>query len=298
MDEATVTRLRPAAPYDLRLSAGSSAGGTRRWHGAVLAIALPTPAGDARAAVRQRHDGDLEVAVRGPDVPAALDALRFVLAVDDDHAPFLRMARRDPRMAPVSVRWAGYRPARRATVAQSVITAACGQLVTGREAARMERAIVAMASGRADDGLARPPSSAELAALQPARAVSTGLAARRAAAMTRIARGVDLERLRAVPTERMTARITREPWLGPWSAGVIGTYGLGRFDAPVVGDLGLMRIVAAETGRWPEAHETRALVDHYGEWSGLASAYLLMHPHARAKQGERRPQGARQQRAA
>jgi len=298
MDEATVTRLRPAAPYDLRLSAGSSAGGTRRWHGAVLAIALPTPAGDARAAVRQRHDGDLEVAVRGPDVPAALDALRFVLAVDDDHAPFLRMARRDPRMAPVSVRWAGYRPARRATVAQSVITAACGQLVTGREAARMERAIVAMASGRADDGLARPPSSAELAALQPARAVSTGLAARRAAAMTRIARGVDLERLRAVPTERMTARITREPWLGPWSAGVIGTYGLGRFDAPVVGDLGLMRIVAAETGRWPEAHETRALVDHYGEWSGLASAYLLMHPHARVKQGERRPQGARQQRAA
>ncbi len=298
MDEATVTRLRPAAPYDLRLSAGSSAGGTRRWHGAVLAIALPTPAGDARAAVRQRHDGDLEVAVRGPDLPAALDALRFVLAVDDDHAPFLRMARRDPRMAPVSVRWAGYRPARRATVAQSVITAACGQLVTGREAARMERAIVAMASGRADDGLARPPSSAELAALQPTRAVSTGLAARRAAAMTRIARGIDLERLRAVPTERMTARVTREPWLGPWSAGVIGTYGLGRFDAPVVGDLGLMRIVAAETGRWPEAHETRALVDHYGEWSGLASAYLLMHPHARVKQGERRPQGARQQHAA
>ena len=110
MDEATVTRLRPAAPYDLRLSAGSSAGGTRRWNGAVLAMALPTPAGDARAAVRQRHDGDLEVAVRGPDLAAALDALRFVLAVDDDHAPFLRMARRDPRMAPVSVRWAGYRP--------------------------------------------------------------------------------------------------------------------------------------------------------------------------------------------
>ncbi len=298
MDEATVTRLRPAPPYDLRLSAGGSAGGTRRWHGAVLAIALPTPAGAARAAVRQRRDGDLEVAVRGPDLPAALDALRFVLAVDDDHGPFLRMARRDARMAPVSVRWAGYRPARRATVAQSVITAACGQLVTGREAARMERAIVTMASGGADDGLAEPPSSAELASLQPARAVSTGLAARRAAAMTRFARGVDLERLRAVPTELMTARVIREPWLGPWSAGVIGTYGLGRFDAPVVGDLGLMRIVAAETGRWPEADETRALVDHYGEWSGLASAYLLMHPHARVKQGERRPQGARRQRAA
>ena len=107
----------------------------------------------------------------------------------------------------------------------------------------------------------------------------------------------DLSLYFPVTTERMTARVTREPWLGPWSAGVIGTYGLGRFDAPVVGDLGLMRIVAAETGRWPEADETRALVDHYGEWSGLASAYLLMHPHARTKQGERRQPGARRRAA-
>lgn len=298
MEQAIVTRLRPAPPYDLRLSAGGSAGGTRRWRGPVLVLALGTPAGPARAAVRQRGDGEIEAAVRGPDVASAVDALRFVLAIDDDHAPFLRMARRDARMAPVSVRREGYRPARRGTVAQAVITAACGQLVTGREAARMEREIVAMASTRAADGLVEPPTSAGLASLQPARAVSSGLAARRAGAMTRIARAIDLERLRDVPTDRMTARVTREPWLGPWSAGVIGTYGLGRFDAPVVGDLGLMRIVAAETGRWPEAEETRALVEGYGEWSGLASAYLLMHPHARVKQGERRPQGARRQRAA
>ena len=90
----------------------------------------------------------------------------------------------------------------------------------------------------------------------------------------------------------MTARVTREPWLGPWSAGVIGTYGLGRFDCPVVGDLGLMRIVAAETGRWPEPEDTRALVEHYGEWAGLASAYLLMHPLARVKQGAPRDRAA------
>jgi len=298
MEQVIVTRLRPAPPYDLRLSAGGSAGGTRRWQGSVLVMALHTPAGPARAAVRQRADGEIEAVVRGPDAASAVDALRFALAIGDDHAPFLRRARRDPRMAPVSVRRAGYRPARRGTVAQSVITAACGQLVTGREAARMEREIVAMASTRADDGLVQPPTSADMAALQPARAVASGLAARRAGAMTRVARSIDLERLREVPTDRMTARITREPWLGPWSAGVIGTYGMGRFDAPVVGDLGLMRILAAETGRWPDADETRALVDRYEEWSGLASAYLLMHPHARTKQGERRQPGPRRQRAA
>jgi 3-methyladenine DNA glycosylase/8-oxoguanine DNA glycosylase len=287
MQRPVLTRVSPARPYDLRSSAGGPAGGTRRWHGPVLALALATDAGPARAAVRQRGDGDLDVAITGPDAPAALDALRFVLATRDDHSEFLRMARRDPRMAVVSVRWPGYRPARRASVAQAVIAAACGQLVTGRQASQMERAVVRMTAGHADDGLAHPPSGSDLAALQPARAVSTGLAARRAAAMVRLARGVDLDRLHAVGTEAMAARVTREPWLGPWSAGVIGTYGLGRHDAPMLGDLGLMRIVAAETGRWPEADDTRALVQHYGEWSGLASAYLLRHPLARVKQGTR-----------
>lgn len=286
MDQTVLTRLSPARPYDLRQSASGTAGGTRRWQGAVLVMALCTPAGPARAAVRQRADGDLEVGLTGPDAAAALDAVRFVLATGDDHAPFLRMARRDPRMAPVSMRWPGYRPARRGSVAQAVISAACGQLVTGRQAAQMERAVVAMTSGRDADGLCTPPSGAALAGLQPARAASTGLAARRAAAMVRLARGLDLDRLHGVATDRMTARVTREPWLGPWSAGVIGTYGLGRHDAPMLGDLGLMRIVAAETGRWPEPEETRALVEGYQEWSGLASAYLLRHPLARSKRGE------------
>lgn len=254
----------------------------------MLVLALGTPAGTARAAVRQRHDGDLEVGLTGPDAAAALDAVRFVLATDDDHAPFLRLARRDPRMAPVSVRWPGYRPARRGSVAQSVIAAACGQLVTGRQAAQMERSVVGMTSGRGPDGLCAPPSGAALAGLQPARATASGLAARRAAAMVRLARGIDLERLHGLPTDRVTARIMREPWLGAWSAGVIGTYGLGRHDAPMLGDLGLMRIVAAETGRWPEPEETRALVERYDEWSGLASAYLLRHPLARSKRGEQR----------
>jgi 3-methyladenine DNA glycosylase/8-oxoguanine DNA glycosylase len=292
MESLTVTRIRPVPPYDMRLSARGTAGGTRRWQGAVLVIALTTDAGEGRAAVRQRHDGELEVAVRAPDAPSALDQVRFMLATRDDHSPFLRLARRDPRMAPVVVRHAGFRPARTGTVAHSLVSAVCGQLITGREAARMERAVVGMTGAPGADGLMAPPTSAAVAALAPARAASSGLAARRAAAMTRFARAMDLQRLHGVSTAAMTARVTREPWLGPWSAGVIGTHGLGRFDSPVVGDLGLMRIVAAETGRWPEAEDTHALLTGYGEWSGLASAYLLLHPLARTKQGAPRARAA------
>ena len=159
-----------------------------------------------------------------------------MLATGDDHAPFLRLARRDPRMAPVAIRHAGFRPARMGTVAHALVSAVCGQLVTGREAARMERAVVGMTGSSGADGLTAPPTSASVASLAPARAASAGLAPRRASAMTRFARAIDLERLHGVSTAAMTARVTREPWLGPWSAGVIGTHGLGRSDAPVVGD--------------------------------------------------------------
>lgn len=286
------TRLTPARPYDLRASASGASGGTRRWEGPVLRVALATPAGSARAAVTQRPDGDLDVAVRGPDTTAAIDALRFVLATDDDHGPFLRMARNDPRLAATAIRHQGYRPVRTGTVAHAVLAAACGQLVTGQEAARMQAAIARLAMPRATDGLIAPVTGAALAGVTTARMASTGLASRRATALRRLVRAVDVERLRAVPTADATARITREPWLGPWSAGVICTEGLGRFDAPVVGDLGLMRIVAAETGRWPEPDDTRALVEGYGEWAGLAAMYLLRHPLARRKTGVALPQAA------
>lgn len=286
MPASTLTaRIAPARPYDLRASASGASGGTRRWEGPVLRVALATPAGAARAAVTQRHDGDLDVAVRGPDATAAVDALRFVLAIDDDHAPFLRMARHDPRLAATAVRNEGYRPARTGTVAHAVLAAACGQLVTGQEAAHMQAAIARMAMPRGDDGLIAPVTAERLCAVTTARMASTGLASRRATALRRLLRGLDVERLRAVPTGAATARIMREPWLGPWSAGVICTEGLGRFDAPVVGDLGLMRIVAAETGRWPEPEDTRALVERYDGWAGLAAMYLLRHPLARRKTG-------------
>ena len=67
----------------------------------------------------------------------------------------------------------------------------------------------------------------------------------------------------------------RERGLGPWSAGVVCLQGLGRREHGLVGDLGLVKLLAALRGRWVEGWETAELLEPYGEWAGLASVYLL-----------------------
>jgi 3-methyladenine DNA glycosylase/8-oxoguanine DNA glycosylase len=123
-----------------------------------------------------------------------------------------------------------------------------------------------------------PPSREALARLSPAAFAACGLAPSRAATLTRLTRTLDLEALRAAPGSAL-ARLRRERGIGPWSVGVIALHGLGRYDAGLVADLGLVKLLAARTGRWPErallANETDELLSPYDEWQGLASVFLL-----------------------
>jgi 3-methyladenine DNA glycosylase/8-oxoguanine DNA glycosylase len=73
----------------------------------------------------------------------------------------------------------------------------------------------------------------------------------------------------------VAARLERERGIGPWSIGVIFLEGLGRFDRGLVGDLGLVKLLAAMRGRYVEGWETAELLEPYGEWAGLASVYML-----------------------
>ena len=95
------------------------------------------------------------------------------------------------------------------------------------------------------------------------------------AALVRLCRTLDLERLRSVPTEAVAARLGRERTVGPWTIGVVALAGLGRWDYGLVGDLGLVKLMSALRGSWVEPAETAELLAPYGEWQGLAGAYLL-----------------------
>src|SRR5207302_2462712 len=86
---------------------------------------------------------------------------------------------------------------------------------------------------------------------------------------------LDLERLRGVSTDAAAARLVRESRIGPWSVGVVCLEGLGRYERGLVGDLGLIKLLARLRGRQVEGWETAELLEPYGEWAGLASVYLL-----------------------
>src|SRR5437764_456858 len=80
---------------------------------------------------------------------------------------------------------------------------------------------------------------------------------------------------RSESTEAAAARLVRESRIGPWSVGVVCLEGLGRYERGLVGDLGLVKLLARLRGRRVEGWETAELLEPYGEWAGLASVYML-----------------------
>jgi len=259
--------LRPRGPYSLALSARRASDATRTFREGIFNAVVPA----GRAVAWQRPDGIVCVRATGEE---ALDQMRFCLAIDDDHTPFVLRFQRDPFLGTAVRRLRGLRPVRLATVAHALLRALCGQLILASEARAMERRII-RASTERRDGLRVPPTTDDLARFAPAELRRLGLHARRGATLARLTRSVELERLKDQQTAVVADRLERERGLGPWSVGVVCLEGLGRFERGLEGDLGLVKLLGALRGRRVEGWETAELLEPYGEWAGLASVYLL-----------------------
>jgi 3-methyladenine DNA glycosylase/8-oxoguanine DNA glycosylase len=268
------TTLKPTGPYRLDQCASRRSDRTRLFREGLLTCVFEAGGAPALARVWQKRDGLLQVRLESESPEQALDLLRFMLAVDDDHSEFLRRFRQDSLLRRPTSLLRGLRPLRTATVTHALLKALCGQLIAGREARRLEARLLRVAAPE-HGGLHLPPTREAFAPRSPAELCSYGLVARKASALVRISRSFDLERLRALPTDVAIHRIVEERMLGPWSAGVICLYGLGRYEHGLVGDLGLIKLCSTRLGRPATAEDTAELLAPYGEWAGLASVYLL-----------------------
>ena len=263
--------LRPKGPYSLRLSGRHASDATRVVSAGTYRATVRVGDGLERVHALQRPDGRIVVAAESD---AGVDHVRFALGIDDDHSEFLRRFADDPLLGESVKQLRGLRPMRTGTVAQALLRAVAGQLIQASRARQIERTIVRATTPELG-GLHAPPTCADLARYSPAELARLGLGARRAGALIRLCRTLELERLKALPTAKIVARLTRERGLGPWSVGVVCVEGLGRYEFGLYRDLGLAKLASALWGRWVEAEESDELLAPYGEWSGLASVYLL-----------------------
>jgi 3-methyladenine DNA glycosylase/8-oxoguanine DNA glycosylase len=236
----------------------------RSFRGGLFSAQLAVNGRVERGIAAQRQDGSLRLRA---ETPEGLEQLRFVLAVDDDHSEFLRRFADDELIGSATKHLRGLRPIRTATVAHALLRAVAGQLVTMQEARMVERRVTRAAGV--------PPTTEALARFAPAELQRLGLSARKAAALVRICRSIDLERLRHLEGDTVAERLLRERGIGPYSIGVVFIEGLGRYDRGINRDLGLIKLLSLIEGRWVEAEETDAFLMRYEEWQGLASVYLL-----------------------
>ena len=268
---AVETTLRARGPYSLAVSARLSSDATRRFRDRTLTAVHWVDGRPERVSAFQQTDGTL--VLRAPN-EEALDGLRFVLACDDDHTEFLRRFANDRLLAGAVRHLRGLRRIRTATVTQSLVRAVAGQLITSREAREIERRLIRATTPPHLD-LHAPPLPKHLARFAPAELQRFDLPSRKASAIVRLCRTLDLERLRGAPTEGVVKRLGRERGIGPWSVGVICLEGLGRTEVGLVGDLGLLKLCSAIRGRWVDADDTAELLAPYEEWAGLACIYLM-----------------------
>jgi 3-methyladenine DNA glycosylase/8-oxoguanine DNA glycosylase len=268
------TTIHPVQPYSLALSARMKSDATRFFRDGVLTVAYEACGSPSIGRVRQLRDGSLHAEIETSEPDEAVAKLRFILATEDDHSEFLRRFHDDPLIGRAVQSLPGMRPIRTATVVHSLLKAVCGQLIQAKTARLLEAKLVRLACPE-HGGLRLPPQRETFQRFTRADLARHGLVSRKASALLRLTQELDLERLHGVSTDVAARRIERERGLGPWSAGMVCLHGLGRYECGLVGDLGLVKLVSAERGRWVEAEETRELLEPYGEWAGLASVYML-----------------------
>jgi len=268
--------LRPQGPYSLRVSGRFASDATRVVVDGTYRATIRVEDRVERVQAAQRADGTIVIAA---DSEVGVDHVRFALGLDDDHSEFLRRFANDPLLRETLQSIRGLRPMRTATVAQSLLRAVAGQLILAKEARRIERRIIRATTPALGD-LHAAPTAQELGRYAPAQLARYGLGARRASALVRLCRSLDLEGLKQQPSAAVALRLNRERGLGPWSVGVICLEGLGRYEYGLARDLGMAKLASALWGRWVEAEESDALLAPYGEWAGLASVYLLAGFHA------------------
>jgi DNA-3-methyladenine glycosylase II len=263
--------VRPAWPSEPPRSAGP--GGLLRIRDGVVSRAMPSGA-VAHAAWRGE---EVLLRAQGASDEEAEDALRrmrFVLALDDDLAPFHRAYAGDPLLGRAMRARPRLRVIRKPSPFEALWNAICEQLIDTQAAGNIIWALVRAHGRRHASGvwMAPPPDALD----NPPALIRAGLAPTRARTLARVARGVARGEIDPGSPDR--ARLAAIPGVGPWTLAHLDLFGRGSYDVPLEADVGMRnayaRIAGVRTGSVTE-EEFAAVLARYRPWQGLAAMYMV-----------------------
>ena len=232
------------------------------------------------------HEGALYRAVRGRRLRIAaaagavevdpLDAgtepvVRRLLGLDFDLGAFYAWASQDALLAPLAVRFRGFRPSLSPDPFEALVTAITAQQVSLRSAVAMRNRMIERFGEPAGIAWAFPTRE-RLASAREDELVAVGFSRRKAEYVIGLARSeFDLDALAALPDEEVKARIVAVRGLGEWTADWFLARHLARPRAWPAGDLALRKAVTALYGEV----DVRAAGKRFEPFQNLTAHYLL-----------------------
>jgi len=263
--------VRPVWPSEAPRSAGP--GGLLKIRGNVVSRAMPSGA-IAKAAWRGEEVLLRAEAESDELAEDALTRMRFVLALDDDLAPFHRAYARDPLLGRALKARPRLRVLRKPAPFEALMNAICEQLIDTQAAGNIVWALVRSLGRRHPSGAWMAPEPDALD--NPPALVRAGLAPSRARTLARVSRAVARGEIDPGSPDR--ARLAAIPGVGPWTLAHLDLFGRGIYDVPLQADVGMRnayaRMAGVRTGSVTE-QEFAEVLDRYRPWQGLAAMYMV-----------------------
>ncbi len=213
-------------------------------------------------------DGGVDVDPLDPETELVV---RRLLGFDFDLVAFSAWAAGDELLAPLVVRFAGFRPSLSPDAFEGLVTSITAQQVSLFAAVAIRNRFVERLGERVGRVWSFPARE-RVAAASEEELVALGFSRRKAEYVVGLARSdLDLDALALLPDDEVKARLTAVRGLGEWSADWFLARYLGRPRAWPAGDLALRKAVRALYGDV----DVRAAGARFDPFQNLTAHYLL-----------------------
>ncbi|KQQ33491.1 DNA repair protein [Duganella sp. Leaf126] len=252
----------------------------RRDDGETAVWGVPRTAA-GRALCTVHADGKLSGSARSRLQAQAYDAVRNILGLRLDPAPFCALAADDPLLGPLVRAQPGLLIVQSATVFEALTWAVIGQQINLSFAIALRRTLIALAGRRHSSGLWCYPGPADVAAVDCAQLQANKFSRAKADTLLRLAQLVDSGALdlQVSPTNsiaQISAALLAVKGIGPWTVNYALLRGYGYADCSLHGDVAIRAALQAllQEDVKPDLARTEQLLARYAPHRTMAAAHL------------------------